>query len=96
MYTGSRLALYRELSCDESVIPNAHGGDLVSALAKLASPEEPFLLQATASSLISHRLARLAGLGRVVCLAGARIHQETRLYPFLLPPVFCAFARMKA
>src|SRR5215510_13433527 len=34
---GSRLALYRELSCDESVIQSARGGDLVSALAKLAS-----------------------------------------------------------
>ena len=58
--TGSRLALYRELSCDESVIQSAHGGDLVSALAKLANPEDAFLLQASASSLISHRLARLA------------------------------------
>src|SRR5579864_1769672 len=56
---GSRLALYRELSCDESVIRKAHGANLVSALAKLASPEEGFLLQATASSFISHRLARL-------------------------------------
>jgi beta-lactamase regulating signal transducer with metallopeptidase domain len=58
--TGSRLALYRELSCDESVIQSAHGGDLVSALAKLANPEEAFLLQATVSSFMSHRLARLA------------------------------------
>jgi bla regulator protein BlaR1 len=58
--TGSRLALYRELSCDDSVIQSARGGDLVSALAKLANPEEAFLLQATASSFISHRLARLA------------------------------------
>jgi beta-lactamase regulating signal transducer with metallopeptidase domain len=57
--TGSRLALYRELSCDESVIQKAHGANLVSALAKLANPEEGFLLQATASSFISHRLARL-------------------------------------
>lgn len=57
---GSRLALYRELSCDESVIQSAHGADLVSALAKLATPEDAFLLQATASSFISHRLARLA------------------------------------
>jgi hypothetical protein len=39
--TGSRLALYRELSCDESVIQSGHGRDLVSALAKLANPEEP-------------------------------------------------------
>jgi beta-lactamase regulating signal transducer with metallopeptidase domain len=58
--TGSRVALYRGLSCDESVIQSAHGGDLVSALTKLAIPEEAFLLQATASSFISHRLARLA------------------------------------
>lgn len=58
--TGARLALYRELSCDESVIETAHGADLVSALAKLANPEEAFLLQATASSFLSHRLARLA------------------------------------
>jgi beta-lactamase regulating signal transducer with metallopeptidase domain len=57
--TGSRLALYRELSCDESVIQKAHGTNLVSALAKLANPEEGFLLQASASSFISHRLARL-------------------------------------
>ena len=35
--TGSRLALYRELSCDESVIQRARGGDLVAALAKLAN-----------------------------------------------------------
>jgi beta-lactamase regulating signal transducer with metallopeptidase domain len=56
---GSRLALYRELSCDESVTRNAHGGDLVSALAKLASPEKAFLLQAGASSFLEHRLARL-------------------------------------
>ncbi len=57
---GSRLALYRELSCDESVIQSAHGEELVSALAKLANPKEPLLLQASASSFISHRLARLA------------------------------------
>ncbi|HXB54171.1 MAG TPA: M56 family metallopeptidase [Vicinamibacteria bacterium] len=57
--TGSRLALYRELSCDESVIQSACGGDLVSALAKLANPGRAFMLQATASSFLSHRLARL-------------------------------------
>ena len=60
--TGSRLALYRELSCDESVIQRAHGANLVSALAKLANPEDGFLLQATASSFISHRLARLTAV----------------------------------
>jgi beta-lactamase regulating signal transducer with metallopeptidase domain len=63
--TGSRLALYRELSCDESVIQSAHGGDLVSALAKLANPEEAFLLQATVSSFMTHRLARLAAKPQV-------------------------------
>jgi beta-lactamase regulating signal transducer with metallopeptidase domain len=60
--TGSRLAVYRELSCDESVIENAHGGELVSALAKLAHPANPeaFLFQASASSFIKRRLAQLA------------------------------------
>ena len=57
--TGSRLALYRELSCDEPVIANARGEELVSALAKLAEPGESLLLQATASSFIDHRVARL-------------------------------------
>jgi beta-lactamase regulating signal transducer with metallopeptidase domain len=57
---GSRLALYRELSCDESVIHSAHGKELVSALAKLANPDRALLLQASSSSFISHRLARLA------------------------------------
>jgi beta-lactamase regulating signal transducer with metallopeptidase domain len=57
---GARLALYRELSCDESVIGRAHGQALVSALAKLAVPEQAGFLQATASSHLSYRLARLA------------------------------------
>src|SRR5207253_7446111 len=38
---GSRLALFRELSCDEAVAHRALGRHLVSALAKLASPEVP-------------------------------------------------------
>ena len=57
--TGSRLALYRELSCDESVIRKAHGGDLVTALAKLAGAEDGVLLRARASSFLTTRLARL-------------------------------------
>jgi beta-lactamase regulating signal transducer with metallopeptidase domain len=57
---GSRMALYRELSCDESVMRSAHGRELVAALAKLAAPERSLLLQATASSHIGPRLARLA------------------------------------
>jgi bla regulator protein blaR1 len=58
---GMRMALYRELSCDESVIQRAQGRALVRALAKLAVSEETMFLQATASSHLSHRLARLAG-----------------------------------
>ena len=58
---GARMALYRELSCDESVIRRSHGQALVSALAKLAVPESTVFLQATASSHLSDRLARLAG-----------------------------------
>jgi beta-lactamase regulating signal transducer with metallopeptidase domain len=58
---GSRLGLYRELSCDESVIRRAHGQELVSALAKLAVPQQPGVLQATASSHLSYRLALLTG-----------------------------------
>jgi hypothetical protein len=58
---GARIALYRELSCDESVIRRAHGQELVSALAKLAVPEPTRVLQATASSHLNDRLAHLAG-----------------------------------
>lgn len=58
---GARIGLYRELSCDESVIRRAHGRELVSALAKLAVPKQAGVLQATASSHLSYRLARLAG-----------------------------------
>ncbi|HEY2798288.1 MAG TPA: M56 family metallopeptidase [Thermoanaerobaculia bacterium] len=57
---GSRLSLYRELSCDESVIRRARGGDLVSALAKLTNPAETLLLQSGASSFLADRVASLA------------------------------------
>jgi len=57
---GARIGLYRELSCDESVIRRAHGQELVSALAKLAVPKRAGVLQATASSHLSYRLALLA------------------------------------
>jgi beta-lactamase regulating signal transducer with metallopeptidase domain len=56
---GSRIALYRELSCDETVIRCGHGSELVSALAKLANSDEGLLLQATATSFLGYRLARL-------------------------------------
>jgi beta-lactamase regulating signal transducer with metallopeptidase domain len=58
---GWKLALYRELSCDETVIRRAHGTDLVAALAKLAIPQRALSLQATASSHLDHRLAWLSG-----------------------------------
>jgi beta-lactamase regulating signal transducer with metallopeptidase domain len=58
---GARMSLFRELSCDEAVIQRAQGQALVSALAKLAVPEQALFLHATASSHVSHRLARLAG-----------------------------------
>jgi beta-lactamase regulating signal transducer with metallopeptidase domain len=58
---GARIALYRELSCDESVVRRYHGPALVSALAKLAVSEQTGILQATASSHLSYRLARLSG-----------------------------------
>jgi len=58
---GARIALYRELSCDESVVRRSHGPALVSALAKLAVCEQGAILQATASSHLSYRLARLSG-----------------------------------
>jgi beta-lactamase regulating signal transducer with metallopeptidase domain len=63
--TGSRLSLYRELSCDEAVIAEKGGRDLILALAKLARPEKPALLQASASSLLGHRLALLSAQPRV-------------------------------
>ncbi len=57
--TGSRLALYRELSCDEAVARRDRGDDLLSALAKLAIGQDALLLQSSASSFIGDRVARL-------------------------------------
>ena len=59
--TGERLALYRELSCDESAIQVGRGPDLISALSKLASLENELLLRASISSQLSRRVSRLAG-----------------------------------
>jgi len=61
---GSRLSLYRELSCDESLIRGARGRELVSALVKLANPGETLLLQAGASSYLADRVATLASSSR--------------------------------
>ena len=57
--TGFRLAMFRELSCDDFVIESSRGADLITALAKLANPGEARLLRAGAATLFSHRLARL-------------------------------------
>jgi hypothetical protein len=57
--TGFRLAIFRELSCDDSVIERSRGADLVTALAKLAEPGESRLLRAGATTVFRHRLARL-------------------------------------
>jgi beta-lactamase regulating signal transducer with metallopeptidase domain len=58
--TGAKLALYRELSCDESVIRRARGGQLISALAKLAEPGRAApVLRASAASFLSVRVAQL-------------------------------------
>jgi hypothetical protein len=51
--------MFRELSCDDSVIESSRGADLITALAKLADPGESRLLRAGAATLFSHRLARL-------------------------------------
>jgi BlaR1 peptidase M56 len=68
--TGSRLALYRELSCDEAVIRSARGQDLVAALAKLANPAT-LLLQAGASSFLAARVATLVAPRRTSPAASA-------------------------
>jgi beta-lactamase regulating signal transducer with metallopeptidase domain len=59
--TGARLALYRELSCDESVVDSALGGDLVRALGKLARPERAGFSYSAAASFLTDRLAMLGG-----------------------------------
>lgn len=56
---GRRIAMYRELSCDESVTERTNGRVLISALAKLAGPENVSFLQATASAHLSDRLKLL-------------------------------------
>lgn len=77
---GERMALYRELSCDEFVIRHAQGQALVSALAKLVAPEQTLFLQATATSHLSHRLSRLVG----------RPHAADRITSLILASIFTA------
>jgi Zn-dependent protease with chaperone function len=56
---GSRIAVYRELSCDESVTGRTSGRALISALAKLAAPQNTPFLHATAAAHIRERLMLL-------------------------------------
>lgn len=56
---GRRLALYRELSCDEWVMRHARGAELLGALAKLAEPANPPMLQSSASAFVRDRVVRL-------------------------------------
>jgi beta-lactamase regulating signal transducer with metallopeptidase domain len=58
---GMRMALYRELSCDESVIRREHGQALILALAKLAVPEQ--VLFFACGSLLASELS-LSAPGR--------------------------------
>jgi beta-lactamase regulating signal transducer with metallopeptidase domain len=57
--TGFRLAMFRELSCDDSVIESSRGADLVTAIAKLVAPGKPHSLRAGAATFFSHRVTRL-------------------------------------
>jgi hypothetical protein len=51
--------MFRELSCDDSVIESSRGADLVTAMAKLAAPGKPHSLRAGAATFFSHRVTRL-------------------------------------
>jgi beta-lactamase regulating signal transducer with metallopeptidase domain len=57
--TGSRLELYRELSCDASVLKDSSGSLLVSALAKLTGAGPGLVLRSAATSFLARRLDRL-------------------------------------
>lgn len=56
---GARLALYRELSCDDAAMRAASGRHLIGALTKLACPERSSPLRAAAASQVGPRLQRL-------------------------------------
>lgn len=57
--SGARLALYRELSCDDAAVRAAGASHLVTALAKLACAESTSLLRAAAATQVGQRLQRL-------------------------------------
>jgi beta-lactamase regulating signal transducer with metallopeptidase domain len=78
---GFRLAMFRELSCDDSVIASSRGGDLVTALAKLAVPGKPHSLRAGAATFFGHRLTRLTA---------SEAERASRMADSLLIVVFAA------
>jgi len=80
-FTGSRMAMFRELSCDDSVIDRSCGADLVSALAKFAVPLKSHSLRAGAATFLGHRLARLTAPER---------HGTSRVANSLLIVLFAA------
>jgi beta-lactamase regulating signal transducer with metallopeptidase domain len=61
--TRSRLALYRELSCDEAAMRGGRGSELVAALSKMAHCDAA-LFQAGASSFVRDRLAHFAAAAK--------------------------------
>jgi len=79
--TGFRLAMFRELSCDDSVIERARGAYLVTAIAKLAAPGKPSSLRAGAATFFGQRLTRLTA---------ARPQRTSRAADSLLVVVFGA------
>lgn len=85
---GSRLAFYRELSCDESVIRRGRGADLIAALGKLAAPEGAFLLEAGVGSFLGDRLARLASTRDRRSFAAANTFLAVTFGALLLASVF--------
>jgi Zn-dependent protease with chaperone function len=93
---GSRLALYRELSCDEAVANLGLGKHLVSALGKLVTPDDTFLLQAGASSFLTQRLARLSDERLQSSFRAANIVQALAFAAILLAAVIGPIAQCAA
>jgi Zn-dependent protease with chaperone function len=87
-FAGARLAFYRELSCDESVIRRGRGAELIAALGKLAAPEGEFLLEAGVGSYLSHRVARLASARVRGSFAAANTFLAVTFSALLLAGVF--------
>lgn len=87
-FAATRLALYRELSCDEAAVRGACGRQLVSALGKFAAPHSPVLMRASLSSFMSLRLSRLT------CQSGAAstVANAGMVIAFAAAVAVCVFA----